>query len=239
MNSSTKNQSTGLKFSFLKTGLILSGVFALALSLKDTSGYFLFLFLGGWLCWTFVEYAVHRFLLHELILPGKRDALFHHHEHHIDPHNIKVSFIHRTITLILGIGIIWLAIRLNSLFSVFAGFFTGFLLYSFLHYLLHQPYCRFILPRIQRAHILHHTTHPGQGYSFSTILWDWLFGTLPPPSVEISEKMKKFYFESDKKAAKILTNSYSLTRKIRSNFGNGEESLLKTPSDDSSSLPKI
>lgn len=199
MSSDTKNYSTPLQLSFLKTGLILAGVFALAFLFKETPGYFIFLFFGGWLSWTFVEYAVHRFLLHELIVPGKRDS-FHHHEHHVNPQNIKVSFFHRFITLILGIGIIGIAIKVNSSFSIFAGFFTGFLMYSFLHYLLHQPYCRFILPKIQRAHILHHTTHPNQGYSFSTILWDWLYGTLPPPSVEISEKMKKFYFESHKKS---------------------------------------
>lgn len=194
MNSNTKNYSTPIQLSFFASGLILTGVFALAFLFKDTTGYFIFLFFGGWLLWTFVEYSIHRFLLHELIVPGKRDS-FHHHEHHINPQNIKVSFLHRTLALILGIAIVWIALRLNSTFSIFAGFFVGFLMYSFLHYLLHQPYCRYIFPKIQRAHILHHTTTPDQGYSFSTILWDWLFGTLPASNVEISEKMKKFYFE--------------------------------------------
>lgn len=194
MNTNTKNYSTPIQFSFFMSGLILSGVFALAFLYKDTAAYFIFLFFGGWLCWTFVEYAVHRFLLHELIVPGKKDS-FHHHEHHINPQNIKVSFSHRALALILGVGIVWIALRINSIFSIFAGFFVGFLMYSFLHYLLHQPNCRFILPKIQRAHILHHTTNPDQGYSFSTILWDWLFGTLPSSKVQVTEKMKKFYFE--------------------------------------------
>lgn len=186
----------------VKAGLILSGVFTLGFYFQNTPGYFIFLFLGGWLCWTFVEYGIHRFLMHELIVPGKKDTLFHHQEHHQDPSNLKVGLIHRAIIFILGIIVVWIALKLNSTFSILAGFFTGFLMYNFLHYLLHQPICRFILPNIQRAHILHHTRYPNQGYSFSTILWDWLFDTLAPSHIEVTEKMKQFYFESSKNQIK-------------------------------------
>ncbi|SEF63043.1 sterol desaturase family protein [Algoriphagus boritolerans] len=198
MKSTEKKYSPSLLFSFLKTGLILTGVFALAILFRGTPGYFIFLFIGGWISWTFVEYAVHRFILHELIVPGKKESLFHHQEHHINPQDIKVGFLHRIITLVLAIGIFWLALKLNNTFTIFAGFFTGFLFYSFLHYLLHQPYCKFILPKIQRAHIHHHTRYPNKGFSFSTILWDWLFDTLPPKHAEITEKMKENYFNSFK-----------------------------------------
>lgn len=183
---------------FLKAALILSGVIALGFYLEDTPGYFILLFSGGWLCWTFVEYGIHRFLMHELIVPGKKDTLFHHQEHHQDPSNLRVGFIHRAIILILGLLVVWVALKFNSTFIILAGFFTGFLMYNFLHYLLHQPVCRYILPNIQRAHILHHTRYPNQGYSFSTILWDWLFNTLAPPNIEVTEKMKQFYFESSR-----------------------------------------
>lgn len=198
MNTDTKNYSTPIRYSFLISVMILASVFGLAVLLKDSAGYFILLFFGGWLSWTFVEYSVHRFILHDMYVPGKKASLFHHHEHHINPQNIKINFIHRTLSLILGITIVWIALRLNNLFSIFAGFFLGFLMYSFLHYLLHQPYCRFILPKIQRAHIIHHTTDPDQGYSFSIILWDWLFDTLPSSKVEITDKMRRFYFESHK-----------------------------------------
>ncbi|WP_332912754.1 hypothetical protein [Algoriphagus boritolerans] len=115
----------------MKTGLILTGVFALAILFRGTPGYFIFLFIGGWISWTFVEYAVHRFILHELIVPGKKESLFHHQEHHINPQDIKVGFLHRIITLVLAIGIFWLALKLNNTFTIFAGFFTGFLFLQF------------------------------------------------------------------------------------------------------------
>lgn len=198
MDSNTKNSSTPIQYSFFLSGLILASVFGLAVLFKDSAGYFIFLFFGGWLTWTFVEYSIHRFLLHDMYVPSKKESLFHHHEHHINPQNIKINSYHRTFSFFLGIAIVWIALELNNIFSIFAGFFVGFLMYSYLHYLLHQPYCKFILPKIQRAHILHHTTNPDQGYSFSTVLWDYLFGTLPSPNVEVTEKMKRFYFESSK-----------------------------------------
>jgi hypothetical protein len=191
---------------FLKAGLIVSAVITTGFLLKGTPGHFIFLFTGGWLLWTFAEYTVHRFLMHELILPGKKDTLFHHQEHHSNPGNLKIGFIHRAITLGLGIGVFWFALKVNNSFSIFAGFFTGFLLYNFLHYLLHQPVCKYILPRIQRAHILHHTRFPNQGYSFSTILWDWLFDTLAPDDVEVTEKMKENYFNAYKNSIKKVLN---------------------------------
>lgn len=198
METQSKNLSKTIQVCFFKAGLILSAVFSLGFYLKGTPGYFIFLFLGGWLAWTFVEYGVHRFLMHELIIPGQKDNLFHHHEHHSHPQNLRVNFLHRLTTLFLGVVILWTAILRNDSFSIFAGFFTGFLLYNYLHYLLHQPICRYIFPKIQRAHILHHSRFPNQGYSFSTILWDWLFGTFAPKNFEITDKMRENYFKSSR-----------------------------------------
>ncbi len=199
---SKPNTSKKLLICFLKATIIISLTFSLGIYLKSTPGYFIFLFLGGWLCWTFLEYGIHRFLMHELIIPGKKDTLFHHHEHHSDPSNLKIGIGHRVLILILGGLMIWIALQLNNFFSIFAGLFTGFLFYNLLHYLLHRPICRFIFPRIQRAHILHHTRYPNCGFSFSTILWDWLFDTLAPANVEITDKMKENYFNSFKKTIK-------------------------------------
>ncbi|TDQ16454.1 fatty acid hydroxylase family protein [Algoriphagus boseongensis] len=172
----------------------LSILLIAAFLLKGTIGYFIFLFAYGWLLWTFVEYSIHRFLMHELIVPGKKDELFNHHNHHANPHSLKVKMWHRILVFSLGISIFFLAVTLNNLFTAFAGFFIGFLFYNFLHYILHKPIGKILLPKIQRAHILHHTRYPNCGYSFSTILWDWLFDTLPPKEAEISPKMEENYF---------------------------------------------
>jgi hypothetical protein len=202
MQTISKNSPRALQLCLIKAALIFAFILSLGFYTKGTPGYFIFLFLGGWLIWTFLEYLIHRFLMHELLIPGQKDTLFHHHEHHSNPSNLKVNFFHRTFTLLLGIMINWVAWERNSTFTIFAGFFTGFLMYNILHYLLHKPVGKYIFPRIQRAHILHHTRYPNQGYSFSTILWDWLFNTLAPAHVHVTEKMRENYFNTFNKGQK-------------------------------------
>lgn len=195
MKTISNNSPKSIWLCVLDTSIILYCVFLLAYSLRHTPGYFFVLFLAGWLSWTFVEYFVHRFLMHELIVPGNKDNLFNHQEHHQNPKNLKVSFSLRAGSLIVGIGVIWVSWELNNLFTLFAGFFTGFISFNFIHYILHQPYGKYLLPRIQEAHILHHTRYPNCGYSFSTILWDWMYDTLPPKNAHVSEQMRINYFK--------------------------------------------
>lgn len=203
MKTVSKNLARTIALCIVNTITILYCLFLLAYSLRETRGYFIILFISGWLSWTFVEYFVHRFLMHELIVPGKKDTLFNHHEHHQHPDKIRVSFNHRAIIFIVVVAVIWKAYELNNLFTLLAGFFTGFLSYNFLHFLLHQPYGKYLLPRIQEAHILHHTRYPNCGYSFSTILWDWMYDTLPPKKAVITEEMKVKFF----KGSSIIQNT--------------------------------
>lgn len=181
-----------LSFLFFESCLLL-----IARALENPLSVFLTFLLAGWLLWTFVEYGIHRFLMHELIIPGKKDELFHHHNHHQKPGDLMVGWRHRLLIGILASLIIAVAItyQINS-FTFFTGFFIGFLLYNLLHYLLHRPVGKSIFPQIQRAHILHHSRYPHCGYSFSTIIWDWLFDTLPPKEAVVTEQMKKNYFKS-------------------------------------------
>jgi sterol desaturase/sphingolipid hydroxylase (fatty acid hydroxylase superfamily) len=179
----------GLVFLLLESCLLV-----IAGTIENQIGIFIILLTSGWLFWTIVEYSVHRFLMHELIVPGKKDELFHHQHHHQNPGDLRVRGTHRIVLVFLGIVIFWLAIYFNNKFTILAGFFIGLLFYSLIHYLLHLPIGKYLFPNVQRAHILHHTRYPRCGYSFSTILWDWLFGTLPPKDVEVTEQMKKNYF---------------------------------------------
>lgn len=154
------------------------------------------LFIQGWLSWTFLEYFIHRFLMHELIVPGSKDKLFNHHDHHKDPSSMKVNHLDRLVSLFLFLFTSVLALSKNELWIILSGFIFGFTLYSYLHYLLHLRIGGILFPRIQRAHILHHSIRPNKGYSFSTILWDWMFGTLPPKDDQVSEAMSKKYFKA-------------------------------------------
>ncbi len=200
MKTTYKKSARTIAICILNTLTILYCLFLLAFSLRHTPGYFIILFISGWLSWTFVEYFIHRFLMHELIVPGNKDNVFNHHEHHQNPKSLKVSFLNRTIIFILGIVLFWKAVELNNLFTLFAGFFTGFITFNFIHFILHQPYGKYILPKIQKAHILHHTRYPNCGYSFSTILWDWMYDTLPPKNAVITDQMRINFFKNSPKS---------------------------------------
>lgn len=198
-----------LVFLFLESCLLV-----IASALESSTAIFLTLAGSGWLMWTFVEYSIHRFLMHELIVPGKKDELFHHHQHHQNPSELVVGWPHRIVIGVLGGLILTFAIIYeNPGFTFFTGFFIGFLFYNFLHYLLHRPIGKFLLPNVQRAHILHHTRFPNCGYSFSTAFWDWLFDTLPPTEAEITEQMKKNYFNPRNTGSNPKTFETSWTKK--------------------------
>ena len=191
-----------LAFVFFESCLLL-----IAISLNHQAGTFLLLLSAGWFMWTFAEYVIHRFLMHELIVPGKKDELFKHHHHHQNPSELVVGWTHRLLIGVLGGLMMALAIVYDRYpFTILTGFFIGFLFYNFLHYLLHRPLGKYLLPKVQRAHILHHTRYPNCGYSFSTIFWDWLFDTLPPTEVEVSEQMKKNYFNPRMTVSKPCPN---------------------------------
>jgi len=199
MNTSIKNPNNVFKRCIYQAFAILTSIILLGYSFRGTPGFFVFLFIGGWLAWTFVEYCVHRFLMHELILPKGKKNIFNHQRHHQHPAELDVKPIHRLGIFAVFLVILTISIRLNSSFTIFAGFFTGFLFYNFLHYLLHQPFCKYLLPQIQRNHILHHTRYPNHGYSFSTSFWDFLFGTLPPKEAKITARMQEHFFHKSTK----------------------------------------
>jgi sterol desaturase/sphingolipid hydroxylase (fatty acid hydroxylase superfamily) len=216
MKTTPNNPHFALKRCIFKAVLVILPVLLFGIFAKGSSGYFVFLFVSGWLIWTFLEYVIHRFLMHELIVPGEKENLFNHQHHHQNPQDMAIKPLHRFLFLALALASFVIALKLNNLFVIFSGFMTGFLLYNFLHFLLHQPYCRHFLPRIQRAHILHHTRFPNKGFSFSTILWDWLFDSLPPRDAEITEKMLENFFGRDNysKSLKLKTSSEWLRKYI-------------------------
>lgn len=160
---------------------------------------FIFLLFVGWLIWTFTEYFIHRFLMHDMILQGSKDNLFHHQKHHQSPQNLKINSFHRLIFLLIFLLSLTLSIQYGGYTVLLAGFIFGFTSYNFLHYLLHQPFGKYFLPKVQRAHILHHFHRPNQGFSFSTSFWDWLFRTQPSKTDKITKAMLSKYFSHSSK----------------------------------------
>lgn len=158
---------------------------------------FMVLLFLGWLTWTFTEYFLHRFWMHNFF-KAKGNKLYDiHMNHHKHPQDIKISGFHRRLTFAGVILLIPLSIYLNNYFTVFTGFYIGFMLYSILHLILHRPWSKYLMPNLQKSHIHHHGKYPHKGFSFSMIWWDWMFGTLPPKEAKISKKMLKFYFKEE------------------------------------------
>lgn len=184
----------------LKTCILISfGIFGSLLVLERLIASFqlasfILLISTGWLFWSFLEYFIHRFLMHELIIPGAKDNLFHHHEHHQNPKDLKVKFIHRLSFVIVFLTALILSIKTRGYTAILAGFLGGFSTYNLIHYILHQPFGKYLFPKVQRSHILHHYNRPHHGYSFSTSLWDWIFRTQPPKTDVITPSMHKKYF---------------------------------------------
>jgi sterol desaturase/sphingolipid hydroxylase (fatty acid hydroxylase superfamily) len=158
---------------------------------------FVLLLTTGWLTWTFIEYFLHRFWMHNHFRNVNSKLYELHMNHHKHPREIKVNEVHRTLLLLIGLFLTYFAIVWNNYFTLFLGFYFGGTLYSFLHIMLHKRWGRYIFPNVQKAHIHHHGKYPDKGFSFSTIIWDWMFGTLPPKEEVISEKMLRFYFKPD------------------------------------------
>lgn len=147
----------------------------------------------GYLTWTFTEYYLHRFVMHN----SKNKSFKTHMHHHKHPTDIKITGLQRTVFFLTGIALLTLAFYLNNYFTFFVGFYFGFVIYTVLHVILHHRFGKYILPKVQIAHIHHHGKYPETGYSFSTILWDYMFGTMAPKDAVITEQMKNFYFKHD------------------------------------------
>lgn len=141
--------------------------------------------------WTLFEYLAHRYFFHiDHYFPrsgiARRIAfIFHgiHHEHPRDTHRLLMPPVpgFLIIGILYTIGLIILGIRV---YAFLAGFLTGYLLYTYVHYKSHVAPVPPFLKSQYRHHALHHFKYPDKAFGVSSPFWDWVFGTLPPKSEE-------------------------------------------------------
>jgi len=155
------------------------------------------LFFAGWLTYTFLEYIAHRFWMHakEKKQPGK--SLKRHMHHHSHPAELKITARLRNRLLAGNLLMIVMSFLLNNYFTAFAGFYTGFVYYCFIHFFLHKPWAKKIFPRLQISHIHHHCKYPDRCFSTCVIWWDKLFKTSVSNGIRISDRVIQFYFAND------------------------------------------
>ncbi len=140
------------------------------------------------LAYPFVEYAVHRFILHGRYLYRSpwTAALWKriHYDHHQDPNDLRVLFGAVSTTLpTIVIATFPIGMSLAGWVGVPLSFATGlacFMVYELCHCMQHlrvNPQNKF-LRRIKRHHLLHHFHNEQGNFGITSLLCDRIFGSL-------------------------------------------------------------
>jgi 4-hydroxysphinganine ceramide fatty acyl 2-hydroxylase len=135
----------------------------------------------GFVAWGFLEYVLHRWILH-----GRHSmARQGHAQHHADPTALISTPI---FVMMLLFVIIWALLRLVlsdavAAFAVF-GLYTGYNYFVIVHHWQHhRPQDLARVAYLQRLEHLHHSHHTRQivNFGISTTMWDRLFRTYRDP----------------------------------------------------------
>ena len=177
---------------FVGSALFLSyGLYANKVSFAAATGFFVI----GWLVFTLLEYAAHRYLFHLAPVTAFRRKLTYtvHGVHHEQPKDqsrlampIPMSVLASTIfffsfQFVLG----------DYVFGFFPGFTAGYALYLWVHYAVHarRP-PKSVLRILWIHHSIHHYKEDDRAFGVSSPLWDFLLGTMPSQGMSVYEKKK-------------------------------------------------
>ncbi|CAG5116803.1 unnamed protein product [Candidula unifasciata] len=155
------------------------------------------LFALGIFIWTFLEYAIHRWLFH-LRPPSNSPFLIRlhfslHGQHHKSPmDSMRLVFP----PLPAAVFAVFFFFGCKALFpsgtalAVFAGIVSGYTAYDLIHYYLHHgghpPLAYF--QRLKTYHAHHHYEYQQLGFGISSKMWDYPFGTLIPEDADLKKQ---------------------------------------------------
>jgi len=134
--------------------------------------------LAGWFAWTFAEYLMHRFAMHEA--RGRGIASRSHLTHHADRDSILEKW------PLAWSGVLLAGWGLGSLVTpaLGIGWVLGYGFYDLQHYLAHRRAPRGRYQRfVRRHHFHHHFGHPMANHGVTWPVWDKAFGTYEEPGV--------------------------------------------------------
>lgn len=154
-------------------------------------------FIAGLLCWTFIEYFVHRFWLHK-----KEDRHYYnsnHFFHHTQPKNIFTTVAKRIAVTLVAILLLTCSILYSRFLFLPAGIATGYTLYGYMHVWLHQPWAARWFGRLQIFHMQHHCGQTEKCFGVTSTWWDRVFNTMPLSEKNITSKIREVYFGSTDK----------------------------------------
>jgi sterol desaturase/sphingolipid hydroxylase (fatty acid hydroxylase superfamily) len=155
-----------LMFFFLGWDVIYAGVGAGAATA---------LFLGGIAAWTLTEYCFHRWMYHDGLALTRNG----HEKHHHDPKSyIAMPWFITPLLFLPPHQLIANYYGYRGVSAFFAGWFFGFIAYSFMHHSLHHYRLKFAWYRhLQSEHRLHHA-FPEKNFGVTMRFWDRVFGTV-------------------------------------------------------------
>ena len=142
--------------------------------------------LGWWaiglFCWSFLEYAIHRFSFHMTprVRPQVIVGYLMHGVHHSHPDDSRRWVMPLVVTVPIA-ALIYLSLRAlagANASPMFAGVLHGYMVYDSLHFAIHRGPVPTRLGAYLRAyHFQHHYGVPERQFGVSSPLWDWIFRT--------------------------------------------------------------
>lgn len=176
---------------FIIIGIVLSS-YAFINHLIDFYS-LLILFPIGIFTFTFVEYMVHRFVFHMEITNKIKEKIQYgaHGVHHEYPNDEGRLVMPPLLSLPLSTLLFFIAYLIagNFAFAFMAGFFTGYGLYLFVHYIVHawkMPKNNF--KTLWLYHNIHHYQNEEVAFGVTSHFWDRVFGTMPDLQVGKTKK---------------------------------------------------
>ena len=140
------------------------------------AGLWLLAFVAGLAVWTFVEYAVHRWVYHAVPFFEK-----FHDAHHDDPKALigVPSFVSSGIILAVFFVPLWLTIGIVLAGGFTSGALLGYAGYMLVHHASHHWTLKpgGMLYRARVQHMAHHYHNTPGNYGVVTSFWDHVFST--------------------------------------------------------------
>ena len=162
-------------------------------------------FVLGAVMWTFLEYALHRFLFHILFLPstafGKQAHFVLHGQHHKFPMD-KGRLVFPPVAGLMMATPFYLTFHFTMAREVAnaltAGALVGYVAYDLIHYYLHhgRPRSKYFL-RLKHHHMRHHFKDADRGFGISSKLWDFPFCTLFPDVAKAKPSSTRMHVASN------------------------------------------
>ncbi|KFD70834.1 hypothetical protein M514_16956 [Trichuris suis] len=149
--------------------------------------WFLTTFISGILCWSLMEYFIHRYGFHwHPPVNSPKLMAFHfilHGLHHKTPMDKDRLVFPPAVASLIVILLFWLyksSMPWSTCLIFSSGNLSGYVCYDMIHYYLHhgEPAPGTYMHHLKKYHYNHHFNNQHKAYGISSAIWDYVFGTV-------------------------------------------------------------